>query len=176
MPLTPYHFGPAFLVGLVLLSYIDFPTFMIASVIVDVEPAFILFLRLNFPLHGFFHSFMGGTLVALALAAVMTKIRKRFSGLLSLFRLERQTSTKGIFAAALLGVYIHLLLDSTMHADMPALLSANHKSSSGTRSARWADGYNDLRVVFHGCRYNLRSEAVFYLAGTEGHEEIDDGL
>jgi membrane-bound metal-dependent hydrolase YbcI (DUF457 family) len=118
MPPTPYHFGPAFLVGLVLLSYIDFPTFVIASVIVDVEPAFILFLRLNLPLHGFFHSFMGGTLIAIALAAVMTKIRKRFSGLLSLFRLERETSTKGIFIAALLGVYIHLLLDSTMYADM----------------------------------------------------------
>lgn len=118
MPLTPYHFGPAFLVGLVLLSYIDFPTFVIASVIIDVEPAFVLFLRLNLPLHGFFHSFIGGTLVAIALAAVMTKIRKRFSGLLSLFRLEKETSTKGIFVAALLGVYIHLLLDSTMHADM----------------------------------------------------------
>lgn len=118
MPLTPYHLGPAFLVGLLLLSYIDFPTFVIASVIVDVEPMVVLLLKLDMPLHGFFHSFIGGTLAALALTAFMAKFRKRFSGLLSFFRLERKASLKGILAAALLGVYIHLLLDSTMHADM----------------------------------------------------------
>jgi membrane-bound metal-dependent hydrolase YbcI (DUF457 family) len=118
MPLTPYHLGPAFLVGLLLLSCIDFPTFVIASVIVDVEPMVILLLKLDMPLHGFFHSFIGGTLAALALTAFMAKFRKSFSGLLSFFRLERETSLKGILAAALLGVYIHLLLDSTMHADM----------------------------------------------------------
>ena len=118
MPLTPFHFGPAFFVGLLLLSYIDFATFVIASVIVDVEPILVMFLNLNLPLHGFFHTFIGGTLVALILAAFMAKFRKRFSGLLSFFKLERKTSLKGIFAASLLGVYIHLLLDSTMHADM----------------------------------------------------------
>jgi hypothetical protein len=92
MPLTPYHFGPAFFVGLLLLSYIDFATFVIASVIVDVEPILVLSLRLNLPLHGFLHTFKGGTLVALALAAFMVKFRKRVSGLLSLFRLEKESS------------------------------------------------------------------------------------
>ena len=118
MPLTPYHFGPAFFIGLLLLRYIDFATFVIASVTVDVEPIFVLFLRLNLPLHGFFHTFIGGTFVALTLAALMSRFRHIFSKLLSLFKLERETSFKGILAAALLGVYIHLLLDSTMHADM----------------------------------------------------------
>jgi membrane-bound metal-dependent hydrolase YbcI (DUF457 family) len=118
MPLTPYHFGPAFLVGLLLLSYIDFPTFVIASVIVDVEPTVVLLLNLDMPLHGFFHSFIGGTLAALALTAFMARFRQSFSGVLSFFKLEREASLKGILVAALLGVYIHLLLDSTMHADM----------------------------------------------------------
>ena len=36
MPFTPFHFGPGLIVGLLLLSFIDFATFLIASVIVDV--------------------------------------------------------------------------------------------------------------------------------------------
>jgi len=87
---------------LLLLNYIDFATFVIASVIVDVEPVLVLFLRLNLPLHGFLHTFIGGTLVALALAVFMSRFRRRFSRLLSLFKLERETSFKGILAAALL--------------------------------------------------------------------------
>ena len=38
MPLTPFHLGPGLLFGLLLFRYIDFPTSLIASVIVDVEP------------------------------------------------------------------------------------------------------------------------------------------
>ena len=82
MPFTPYHLGPGLFVGLLFLSFIDFPTFLIASVIVDVEPFLVLTLNLNYPLHGFFHSFLGGTLVALPLALMMHQIRDKLSPLL----------------------------------------------------------------------------------------------
>jgi len=118
MPLTPFHLGPALLVGLVLFSFLDFPTFIIANVILDIEPILVLFLNLNYPLHGFFHSFLGGTIIALLLAAVMSKIGKYFSPLLSAFKLEQKTSFKNILAASLSGIYIHILLDSRMHADI----------------------------------------------------------
>jgi hypothetical protein len=65
MPFTPYHLGPALFLGLLFLRFIDFPTFLIASVIMDVEPFLVLFFNLNYPLHGFFHSLLGGTLVAI---------------------------------------------------------------------------------------------------------------
>ena len=51
MPFTPYHLGPGLFVGLLFLSFIDFPTFLVASVIVDVEPFMVLALNLNYPLH-----------------------------------------------------------------------------------------------------------------------------
>ena len=118
MPLTPFHLGPALLFGLVFFSFLDFPTFLLANVIVDFEPLTVMFLRLDYPLHGFFHSFLGGTLVALLLSAVMTKIRKYFSPLLSSFKLEKKASFKSILAASLSGIYIHILLDSQMHMDI----------------------------------------------------------
>ena len=118
MPLTPFHLGPGLLIGLLLLSYIDFPTFLVASVIVDVEPILVLAFDLDYPLHGFFHSFLGGTLVAFLLAAVMSKVRDSLSPLLSFFKLEQKSSFKNILVASLSGIYIHILLDSRMHRDI----------------------------------------------------------
>ena len=118
MPLTPFHLGPGLLIGLLLLSFIDFPTFLVANVIVDVEPILVLFFDLDYPLHGFFHSFLGGTLVAFLLAAVMSKVRDSLSPLLSFFKLEQKSSFKNILLASLSGIYIHILLDSRMHRDI----------------------------------------------------------
>lgn len=47
MPLTPFHLGPALLWGFVFLSYMGFPTFILANVFVDVEPIFFLLFNLN---------------------------------------------------------------------------------------------------------------------------------
>lgn len=106
------------MIGLLFLSFIDFPTFLIANVIVDVEPIIVLVFRLDYPLHGFFHSFLGGTIVALILATIMTKIRKFFTPILSFFKIEKVISFKKILLASLLGVYIHILLDSSMFTDI----------------------------------------------------------
>jgi len=118
MPFTPFHLGPGLLFGLLLLSYIDFPTFLIASVIVDVEPFLVLTLNLNYPLHGFLHSFFGGTLIAFLLAAVMSNVRSALSPLMSFLKLEQKLSFKTILSAALLGVYVHILLDSPLYPDI----------------------------------------------------------
>ncbi|MDH5462643.1 MAG: hypothetical protein OEZ29_03905 [Candidatus Bathyarchaeota archaeon] len=118
MPLTPFHLGPGLLIGLLLFSYIDFPTFLVASVIVDVEPIVVLAFGLDYPLHGFFHSFLGGTLVAFLLAVVMSKIRESLSPLLSFFKLEHKSSFKTILIASFSGIYVHILLDSRMHRDI----------------------------------------------------------
>ncbi len=121
MPLTPFHLGPGLLIGLILLYYIDFPTFLIASVIVDVEPIIVILFDLDYPLHGFCHSFLGGTIIAFLLAAVMSKIRKPISPLLSFFKLEQEISFKRILVAALAGVYIHILLDAPIYTDIQPL-------------------------------------------------------
>jgi len=118
MPLTPFHLGPGLLIGLLLLSYIDFATFLVASVIIDVEPIIVLIFDLDYPLHGFFHSFLGGTIVAFLLAAVMSKARESLSPLLLSFKLEQKSTFKNILLASLTGIYIHILLDSRMHRDI----------------------------------------------------------
>ena len=141
MPFTPYHLGPGLLVGLLLLSFIDFPTFLIASVIVDVEPFLVLTLNLNYPLHGFFHSLLGGTLLALPLALVMYRIRDKISPLLSFFKLEQKVSFKRALAAALSGIYIHILLDSRGYTDIQPFYPSNYNPLLTTGIFAGLDAY-----------------------------------
>jgi hypothetical protein len=118
MPFTPYHLGPALFLGLLFLNFIDFPTFLIASVIVDVEPFLVSLFDLNYPLHGLFHSLLGGTLLAIPLALIMLKTRDKLSPLMAYFKLEQKVSFKSISLASLSGIYIHILLDSRIYTDI----------------------------------------------------------
>ncbi len=121
MPFTPYHLGPGLFIGLVFLKFLDFPTVLIASVIIDIEPLLVLVFNLNYPLHGFFHSFLGGTIAAVLLAGIMRVIRKYFTPVMTFFKLDQDTSNRRILVSSLLGVYIHILLDSRMYTDIKPL-------------------------------------------------------
>lgn len=118
MPVTPFHFGPALFLGLLLLNYLDLPTFLIANVIIDVEPVLVLTFGLDYRVHGFFHSFLGSTIIALLITILMKKIRKPILPILSFFKIETRTSFLRRLVASLSGVYIHILLDSRMHYDI----------------------------------------------------------
>ncbi len=118
MPFTPFHLGPGFLISLTFLSFIDIPTFLIASVIIDVEPFLVLVFHLNYPLHGFFHSFLGGFIIAALLTMVMSKIRKFFTPLIKFFKIEQSISFKKILFSSICAIFIHILLDSPIYLDI----------------------------------------------------------
>ncbi len=76
MPFTPFHLGPAVLIGFILLRYTDLPTLIVASVLVDLEPLAVLVFGLPGPLHGFFHSFLGASVAAAVLTWAMLRVRE----------------------------------------------------------------------------------------------------
>jgi len=90
----------------------------LASVVVDIEPFLVLYLDLPYPLHGLFHYFLGGTLIAFLLAIVMRILRNALSPIMSFFRLEQRTSFKSILLASFFGVYLHIILDSRLYQDI----------------------------------------------------------
>ncbi|MHA1240988.1 MAG: hypothetical protein ACTSQU_09350 [Promethearchaeota archaeon] len=118
MPFTPFHLGPGLFISLIFLSFIDIPTFLIASVIIDVEPFVVLIFHLNYPLHGFFHSFLGGFIVAVLLSMIMTKIRRYFTPLLTFFKIEQAISFKKILFSSICAIFLHILLDSPIYLDI----------------------------------------------------------
>ncbi len=118
MPLTPFHLGPALFLGLLFFSVFDLPTFLISNVIVDLEPFIIISLGLDYPLHGFFHSFLGGTIVAALLAIIIFKTKGRLAGVMKVLKLRQDSSFKKILFTALSGIYFHILLDSFLYTDI----------------------------------------------------------
>ena len=118
MPFTPYHFGPAVLIGVLLFPFIDLATLMIASVILDLEPLAVIIFDLPIPLHSFFHTYLGATIVAVLLSVGIYPFRKYLNALVALFGLEQKSSIRQIIPAAFIGTYSHVLLDSFLYLEM----------------------------------------------------------
>ncbi len=95
MPFTPYHLGLGFLIGMVFFKFFNLP----------------------FPLHGFFHSFLGGSVAAVLLAIFMYIMKKPFGRMLSVFKLSQKSSFQKILFTSFFGVYSHVLLDSFVHKE-----------------------------------------------------------
>ena len=127
MPFTPFHLGPALLLGLVLSNHIDLATFLVANILVDLEPLLVLSLRIDLPLHGLSHAFLGGTAIAIPLALIMMRARGPLEPLISILNLGQRWNRRSVLAAALSGVYLHILLDAPLYMDIRPFypLSAN---------------------------------------------------
>ena len=118
MPFTPYHFGPSGCVALPLRKYIDIPVFLLANVVIDLEPGIVLALGLNCRLHGYFHTFLFGTIIGLVWALVAYGARNSLERLMEFFGLPYETSLGKAVFSGLLGVWFHILIDSFCWEDI----------------------------------------------------------
>ena len=118
MPFTPFHEGPALLIGLILIAYIDLPTLLIASIIIDVEPLIVIVFKLNYPLHGYLHTFVGATIMGLITFTIMLYLRRFFDPILDAFKIRQSYNWKTIMAGSFIGVYKHILLDAPLYSEM----------------------------------------------------------
>lgn len=118
MPLTPFHLGPGILLGLLLSRYSDLPTLLVASVVLDVEPLLVIITGADYPLHGLFHTFLGGGAAAVATALGMWRIRGFTGRVANAFGIRQEPSFGMVAAASFLGVYTHLLLDAPLYTDI----------------------------------------------------------
>ncbi|MDH5460867.1 MAG: hydrolase [Candidatus Bathyarchaeota archaeon] len=120
MPFTPFHLGPALALGLPTRKYIHAPTFIIANVIVDVEPLVVLFLGSRYPLHGYLHTFLLASLIGLIFGYVMSSAERFFQPLFKMLFLETgdKLKLKSFVLAGALGTILHVLLDSPLYTDI----------------------------------------------------------
>jgi len=118
MPVALLHLGPSLWIGLILFKFLDFMSFLLASVIVDVEPFLVMFFGLRYPLHGFFHSFVGGSIVAIWVALIMYYFKNIVRKLAIIFRLQQDSSFKKILWSSIFGVYFHIFLDAFLYSDI----------------------------------------------------------
>ena len=118
MPITPFHFGPGAAMHAMAPRHISFLAFCAANVLIDVEPGYYMLIG-QFPLHRFFHTVPGATLVFAA--TVLIFLSARMIGALPNVLAWKGLTVTQVAIGAALGVYSHLVLDSIMHVDIRPL-------------------------------------------------------
>jgi len=118
MPITPFHFGPGAALKAVAPERISFLSFVIANVLIDIEPIYYITAK-QYPWHRFFHTYVGASLVSIAaviLVVVCSAISKKFFP--DLLEKVFSSSIGATIFGAILGSFSHVVLDSFMHKDI----------------------------------------------------------
>ena len=118
MPFTPFHFGPGAALHAAAPKHVSFLAFCAANVIIDIEPLYFMAIQ-QFPLHRFFHTYVGASIILLLTVAL-------FMGTLRLASVVplpnmfgwKQLTIRQVVVGAALGSYSHIVLDSIMHSDI----------------------------------------------------------
>lgn len=118
MPFTPFHFGPAlFIYGIFV--FLDPIALIYGAILVDLEPALVMFLGLNYPLHGFTHSILGVFLLLPVVYAATVITRWLLPDIDFLFTSKKREFKFGlIVASALVGSFSHIFLDLFLYPEM----------------------------------------------------------
>ena len=118
MPFTPFHMGPGIVVKALLQGSFSLMVFGWAQIVMDIQPLFVL-ISGEGHLHGFSHTYVGATLLAI-FSALSGKYLSEIG--LYVLGLNKQWQVKikwwVSFLSAFIGTFSHVLLDSIMHSDV----------------------------------------------------------
>ncbi len=154
MPFTPFHLGPALLLGLLLFSTVSLPAFLIGSVIADVEGFSAIFLGVNYPIHGYLHTFAGAFVASILLAGLIYGVRKPINKVMSALRLQQEITFGSAFLGSLLGTFSHVLLDSFLYTDITPFFPGTFNPLAGLIS---------LGTIYILCVVALLLGLVYYM-------------
>ena len=120
MPFTPFHLGPALCLGIPMRKYIHAPTFILASVLLDIEPLFVLVMGLNYPLHGYLHTFIAAIVMGVVFGFAMFFLERTMHPLYKALSLEQEATFEKthFMIAGVLGTMLHVLFDSPLYWDI----------------------------------------------------------
>ena len=118
MPFTPFHFGPGAAFHAVAPKQVSFLAFCAANILIDVEPLYFMVTQ-QLPLHRFFHTYIGASIILLLTVSLFFGALKLASviPLPNVFGWKQLTIIPVVVGAAL-GSYSHIVFDSLMHSDI----------------------------------------------------------
>ena len=123
MPFTPYHFGPSGFAGLLLRWWLDVPVFVAANVLVDIEVLADRYIQPGWPVHQLwhFHTLLVGGLAGAIFGAIiyyLKPLRWCSEKSLAIIGLPVKATLLSMVLAGLLGVWLHVFIDSFYHYDV----------------------------------------------------------
>lgn len=118
MPFTPLHFGVHSFVALMNPKRINILVFVLANVIIDLEPLLVMFFRFDYPLHGYAHTFLGAIIIGGIWGVFSYKAKKIYKKLLYILKLPGDFSLKEYIISAITGTLLHVFFDSPLYLDI----------------------------------------------------------
>lgn len=119
MPFTPFHMGTGIFIKAILQSSFSLMVFGWSQIVMDLQPLWVL-LNGHGHLHGFSHTFVGGSLLA-----VFSAVSGKYLSELGLTILHITDNSQPIkiswliaFVSAFIGCFSHVILDGIMHNDV----------------------------------------------------------
>ncbi|WP_185836490.1 metal-dependent hydrolase [Candidatus Korarchaeum cryptofilum] len=94
------------------------PTLLVASVAPDIEPFLVILLGLNYPLHGYLHTFLAAIPYGVLIGYAMSLLERPLSPLYRSLLLEDRVSESSFLLAGVIGTLSHVLLDSPLYGDI----------------------------------------------------------
>lgn len=156
MPFTPLHMGPGIVIKSLMQGGFSLMVFGWTQIVMDLQPLFVL-LTGEGHLHGFSHTYLGATLIA-----VISALSGKYLSELGLFLLRIQAvGTIRIawwvsFLSAFIGSYSHVFIDSIMHFDVEPFFPFT--------TANGMQGVITVEALHKVCLYSgLVGAAVYYL-------------
>jgi membrane-bound metal-dependent hydrolase YbcI (DUF457 family) len=120
MPFTPFHLGPAFLLGELFEKRVNLFSILLGSIIIDLRATYCLFAGCR-PLHGPLHTFIGATFIALLIAWLLFSQRLWLQKITDKLRIEQTFSFMPVMTGSIIGTWSHVLLDSFLYTDIRPL-------------------------------------------------------
>ena len=116
MPFTPLHMGQGIFIKALLQGSFSLMVFGWAQIVMDLQPLYVMLNHnTKLELHGFSHTYLGATLLAIV-SALSGKYVSKLS--LKCLKLPEKISWLCAVCSAFIGTYSHVLLDSIMHDDI----------------------------------------------------------
>lgn len=161
MPFTPFHLGPGFAIGIIFKKHMNLAAVLLASIIVDIRAVYCLFIG-NCPLHGLLHTFTGATFLSILVIFAIFISKNTLKKITDSLKIRQDYSLQSIIAGAVLGVWLHILLDAFLYKDM---------------SPFWPFAGNGLYGIFGNssvysfCIAGFFIGAALYIKSTDSHRQ-----
>jgi hypothetical protein len=118
MPNTLLHFGPNSYVALLLYKFLDFPVFILINIFINFESYLVILFHLNYPQHGYIHTFLISPFVAILVAILLYSLKNKLKKLMNFLRLPYETSFRKMLISSIFGAWLHIFLDAFVYSDI----------------------------------------------------------
>ncbi|MCW8929870.1 MAG: hypothetical protein OQL19_06495 [Gammaproteobacteria bacterium] len=154
MPFTPVHMGPGILIKAILQGSFSLMVFGWSQIVMDIQPLIVI-LTGSGHLHGFSHTYVGATLLAI-FSALSGKYLSELG--LKILGIAKDKPIKIVwlvaFISAFIGTYSHVLLDSIMHMDVEPFYPLDTMNPF--------QGFISIEALHKWCLYSGLVGAVIY--------------